>query len=113
MRLEPILDHEVQAAIDHANGSFDPGTGHYATLDHTGCETYKRAQEIKRALYRAARHHHVSLMTEIIRAPDSTWTVRFTPVNKSHGRAFVARQSGGDPSKLAYNPYHRPSRESQ
>jgi len=110
-RLEPILDHEIQAAIDHADGKFNPGTGWYATLDHTGCETFDRAREIKRALYRSARHLGVSLHTELIRAADNTWTVRFTPISKPHGQAYVARQSGGDPSRLAYNPYHRPSKE--
>lgn len=110
-RLEPILDHEIQAAIDHVNGKHDPGTGWYATLDHTGCESYARAQEIKRALYRSARHLKVSLHTELVRGPNGTWTVRFTPINKAHGRAFIAKQSGGDPGKLAYNPYHRPSLE--
>jgi hypothetical protein len=110
-RLEPILDHEVQASIDQSNGQHDPDTGWYATLHHTGCDTYKRAQEIKRALYRSARHLKVSLRTDIIRGANGTWTVEFTAVNKAHGKAYIAQQSGGDPSRLAYNPYHRPSKE--
>ena len=80
-------------------------------MHHTGCETRERAKEIKRALYRSARHLKVSLTTEVFQAADKTWTVAFTPINKAHGRAFIAAQSGGDPSKLAYNPYARQPKE--
>jgi len=111
-RTEPVLDHELQAAINHVNGKHDPDTGKYATLDHTGCPDRERAKEIKRALYRSARYLKVSLHTEIIRAADKTWTVRFTVFNKEHGRAYVHEQAGGDPSKLAYNPYARIPKES-
>jgi hypothetical protein len=106
-RKEPILDAELQAAIDHVGGQHDPATGWYATLHYTGCESRDRAKEIKRALYRSAYHLKVSLTTRIFQAPDKTWTVEFTPINKQHGRDFIAKQSGGDPSKLAYNPYTR------
>jgi hypothetical protein len=106
-RLDPVLDHEVQAAISHVNGKHDPDTGRYATLHHTGCADRDRAKEIKQALYRSARHLNVSLHTNIVKATDGTWTVEFTPINKAHGRAYIAQQANGDPSKLAYNPYQK------
>ncbi|HEY3953912.1 MAG TPA: hypothetical protein VGM53_11080 [Streptosporangiaceae bacterium] len=106
-----MLDHEVQASITRVNGEHDPDTGWYGVLHHTGCPDYDRAKEIKRALYRSARHLKVSLHTKIFKATDGSWTVEFVAINKAHGRAYVAQQSNGDPTRLAYNPYHRPSLE--
>jgi hypothetical protein len=106
-----VLDHEVQASITQSNGTHDPATGWYTVLHHTGCPDYDRAKEIKRALYRSARHLHVSLHTRIFRAADGTQTVEFVAINKDHGRAYIQQQSGGDPRRLAYNPYTRVPRE--
>jgi hypothetical protein len=106
-RKEPVLDRELQASLDHAGGEHHPDTGWYATLHYTGCPTYDRAKEIKQALHRSANHLKVSVTTRIFQAADKTWTVEFTAINKAHGRAYIATQSGGDPSRLAYNPYKR------
>jgi hypothetical protein len=97
--------------MSHVNGEHNPDTGWYATMHHTGCETRERAKEIKQALYRSARHLKVSLATDIVRAKDGTWTVAFTPIHKDYGRAYTKAQANGDPSKLAYNPYTRNSKD--
>jgi len=106
-RVEPVLDAELQASIDQSNGECDPATGWYSTLHYAGCADYDRAKEIKRALYRSARHFKVSLTTKIFRADDGTFTVEFTAISKAHGQAYIAAKAQGDPSRLAYNPHKR------
>jgi hypothetical protein len=106
-RLEPVLDHLIQASIDQADGKHHPETGHYATLRYTGCETRERATEVKRALFRCANwmHKHgiasIGMNAEIIK-DGNTWTVEFRAVDKELARQHVIQKYGDDPNKWPY-----------
>jgi hypothetical protein len=100
-RKPPILDHYVQASID---GGRDDA-GHYKELLYGGVEDAERAREIRRALFRSAKHLGVSLKCDVEPAADGTHAVRFHAIDKTVARAHIAHQAEGDPSRLAYNPY--------
>lgn len=108
-RLEPILDHLVQASIEQAGGKHHPQTGHYATLRYTGIETRERAEDIKRALYRCAHYMHknniadVGMSATILRIGEE-YVVEFRAVDKSIARAYVLKRYGPDRSKWPYDP---------
>lgn len=102
-RKQPILDHYIQASV----GQGVNDEGHYGELRHQGIEDYERALEIRRALYRSAKHLKVSLKAEVEQAADGTYVVVFHAINKAHARAYIIAKTGGDPSKLDYNPYVR------
>lgn len=103
-RLEPILDDHLRASIDAADGSYDPETGHYATLLYTGCATRERAKEIVRALYRSARHMKVSVSATVLPADDGSFTVQFVAIDKSFARKYVLEKYGTDRGAWPYNP---------
>lgn len=100
-RKPPILDHYIQASIER--GMDDQG--HYGELVYAGVEDSERAIEIRRALYRSAKHLGVSLKADVEDGADGTHSIRFHAIDKAVGRAHIARQAEGDPSRLAYNPY--------
>jgi hypothetical protein len=102
-RLEPILDHYLQMAIDSVGGKHDE-SGKYATLLYTGCESRDRANEIRKALYRSAYHLKVSLSYKIHNRADGTYDVEFTVYEKKHATAYHINAHGSDPSKWAYHP---------
>lgn len=100
-RKGPILDHYVQASIE--GGMNDEG--HYAELVYAGVEDQDRAIEIRRALFRSAKHLGVSLKCDVETDAAGIHHVRFKAIDKAVARAHIARQAQGDPSRLAYNPY--------
>lgn len=102
-RKEPILDDFVQASI--AGGMDD--AGHYRELVYQGVEQQERAIEIRRALFRSAKHLGVSLKCDRPEQDPITghWSIRYKAIDKAIARAYIAAQAEGDPSKLAYNPY--------
>lgn len=100
-RKEPILDHYVQASIE---GGMDDA-GHYKELVYAGVEEHERALEIRRALFRSAKHLEVSLKCDVETDAAGLHHVRFKAIDKAIARAHIARQAEGDPSRLAYNPY--------
>jgi hypothetical protein len=104
-RKEPILDHYVQASIDGGMNN----EGHYRELVYAGVEDLEYAKEIRRALFRSSKHMGVSLKADLEQAADGTHQIRFHAIDKAIARAHIVRISGGDPSKLAYNPYRRRS----
>lgn len=110
-RKEPIMDTHIRASIAQANGSPDPETGFYATLHYAGIETEERAKEIRRALFRSARHEGVSVKADVHQADDGTYFVPFTAISKQHARAYVVNTYGTDRGGWAYDPYHRPSQD--
>lgn len=100
-RKPPILDHYVQASIE---GGMDD-SGHYGELVYAGVEDELRAIEIRRALFRSAKHLGVSLKADVEQAADGTHQIRFKAIDKATARAYISAQAQGDPSRLAYNPY--------
>lgn len=113
-RLEPVLDHLIQASIDQAGGTFHPETGHYATLRYTGIETRERAQEIKRSLYRCASFMHRNKIADIgmsasIKREGREFVVEFMAVDKTKAREHVMAKYGEDRSKWPYDPRRKGS----
>jgi hypothetical protein len=104
-RTQPDVSHLVRASLDSVNGSPDSETGWYGTLHYTGCETRARAEEIRKALYRAARYFKVSMAVDpIVADPDGTFRLIYRAINKEHARAYVKAKYGKDPSNWPYRP---------
>lgn len=101
-RKPPILDHFVQASIDGGRDA----AGHYKELVYAGVEDQERAIEIRRALFRSAKHLKVALKADV-ETVAGVHQIRFRAIDKAIARAYVSQQAKGDPSKLAYNPYAR------
>lgn len=102
-RKGPILDHYVQASIERGMDE----AGHYGELVYAGVEEEERAREIRRALFRSAKHLGVSLKADLERDAAGAWAIRFRAIDKAIGRAYIRQKTGGDPSRLDYNPYVR------
>lgn len=85
------------------------GSGEYYNCD--GFTTREAANEGRKSINNAARHLGVSCSSkeadDVQALTDGTWRVRFRLFPKNAGRAHVHQQTGGDPSKLAYNPFAR------
>lgn len=94
----PYTHDHVQASV--ARG-LNAETGHYGTLIYSGCETKERALEIKRSLYRCAKHLGYSMHAEIEPAGDG-YQVRFKAIDKAAARAYVRKKYG---DRMPYNPY--------
>lgn len=99
-RQGPILDHFVQASID--GGHVD---GHYRELVYAGVEDLERAREIRRALFRSAKHLGYALKADVEPGADGTHAIRFHAIDKDVARAYITAKAQGDPSRLDYNPY--------
>jgi hypothetical protein len=106
-RKPPVLDHLVQSSIDQSVHGFDPDTGYYTTLHYTGCSDRERANEIKQALWRSAKHLGVALAATVKPADDGTFLVEFTAINKEHARAYVLKKYGTDASEWPYRAGQR------
>jgi hypothetical protein len=102
-RLEPLLDDHIIASM---STPMNPDTGFYGELIYAGCATEERAEEIKRALYRAANRQKVSLVYTIEKS-GKEYQVRFTAINKSHARRHQVAVHGKDRSAWAYDPRKR------
>ena len=103
-RMQPDLSSHVRASIDAVGGQHDPQTGHYGELHYAGCSTLDRAKEIKRALFRAAGYHKVSMSAQIVQDADGSYRVVFKAINKEHARAYVKARYGDNPP---YTPRRR------
>lgn len=109
---EPVLDDEIRAAVSlgmtkaHPPGEHDYERRDYETLVHNGCKSKADAEEVKRALFRAAKRLNFSLSAEIEQAFGG-WAVRFTPKCKECGTAYVIKTYGDDRSKWPYDPLRR------
>lgn len=87
-RAEPVLDHVIQLSIDGVDG-FDPDTGRYKEVVLNGLADATHATEIRRALYRSAKHMKVSLHSAIEKSPDGGHQIRFTAIDKAAGRRYM------------------------
>lgn len=85
------------------------GTGQYYVID--GFASQEVANESRRSVNCAARHLGVSCSSkeaeDVQALTDGTWRLRFRIWPKNAGRRHVHKETGGDPSKLAYNPFAR------
>lgn len=101
-RKEPILDHVLQLSIDRSDGEFNPETGRYGEVVLTGLADIGHATEIRRALYRSARHMRVSLTSKIEKADDGSHAIRFTVIDKEIGRRYI---NSIPPHKRSFNQH--------
>lgn len=102
-RKEPVLDHLVVASVERAGGKHHPETGAYSELVYAGCATRERASEIKRALFRAAKHTGYSMNARVVKN-GSEFDVHFTAHDKALAKAHVLAKYGADRSKWPYDP---------
>jgi hypothetical protein len=102
-------DERAHPVVKDAMASGYTGSGDYYNCD--GFTTRDAANEGRKAINNAARHLGVSCSSkeadDVQALTDGTWRVQFRLWPKNQGRAHVVKQSGGDPSKLAYNPFRR------
>lgn len=101
------FDHLVQAAVDRGYG---------VVMSYAGIETAERAHDIRRGIYRCARHRkisaeagRVSLAAEdnemgIHRQSDGTYTLRYRVWSKASARKAHLARNGPDRSAWAYDP---------
>jgi hypothetical protein len=109
------FDHLVTAALDQGYGK---------VLVYSGIETEDRAHEIRRGVYRCAKHRGVSAdagrsattsSTDemgVTRAPDGTYTLRYRLFDKRAARKSHVERNGTDRQQWAYNP-RRPASDSE
>lgn len=100
-RKAPILDHYVQASIEAGMND----QGHYGELVYAGIEDQLRAIEIRRALFRSAKHLGVSLKADVEAGAGDTHQVRFKAIDKAVARQFMAQTYRGREHEMPYNPY--------
>lgn len=100
-RKEPILDHYVQASVEQGMND----AGHYGELVYAGVEDQLRAVEIRRSLFRSAKHLGVSLKADVEQAADGTHQVRFHAIDKAVARAHMVQTYRGREHEMPYNPY--------
>lgn len=107
------FDHLVVAAL---------AKGYGVVLVYTGIETEERGHEIRRGIYRCAKHREVSaeagpsrLVDEPdamgLHATDGGYVLRFRLWSKSGGRAHLIKNYGADRSKWSYDPRRPKSQE--
>jgi len=105
-------DEAAHPVIKHAIEQGYVGTGQPYVVK--GFASHEAADQGRRSINNAARHLGISCSSRaadhIIEAPDGTFEVHFRLYPKSGGRAYVRQQTGGDPTKLAYNPFKRAER---
>lgn len=102
-------DERAHPVVEDAINKGYLNTGRHYYVD--GFDTEDTAQEARRSIYNACRHLNVSCSSrsgeDVLQLTDSSWRVQFRIYSKEHGRAHIAQQTGGDPSKLAWNPFQR------
>jgi len=91
-------------------------SGVYAPLAMPGAKDRQRgvydnpvaAINDRRSMYRGAKHFRLSAHVIVGDGPDEgTGILTFALFDKDVGRRHVFQQSGGDPARLAYNPYSK------
>lgn len=109
------FDHLVGAAAD---------AGYGQVLIYRGVETIERAQEIRRGIYRCARHREIAAeagtaalasddqVMGISRERDGTYTIRFRVWTKTQARKAHLARYGPDRSAWPYDP-RRPATDDE
>lgn len=102
-------DESAHPVVRHAIETGYLGTGQSYVI--SGFTSHEAAQAGRRSVNTAARHLGVSCSSrykeDVWEGEDGSWSLQFRIFSKDSGREFIARQTGGDPSKLAYNPFRR------
>lgn len=102
----------VQDAID--KGYLTSGETYWIT----GLTSHDVANESRLSVGRALEHFGLARAVRVVDElgnpcwkncadPDAPHGVSFRLSSKDSARAYIAAQSGGDPSKLKYNPYKK------
>ena len=100
-----MLDHLILASVDQASGRYNEH-GHYGELIYSGCDTRARAEEIKRALFRAGKHTGQSVSAKIEKTGDQ-WQVRFKAIDKTMARSYMLSHYGDDRTRWPYSPWRK------
>jgi hypothetical protein len=108
------FDHLVAAAIAKGNGT---------VLKYTGIETYDRAEEIRRGIYRCARHRNITADAgpggRLVSGPDEmgvrkrgrTYELWYRIHAKRSGRKAHLERYGADRSAWPYDPRRKATAE--
>lgn len=107
------FDHLVIAALKKGYG---------VVLVYSGIETQERGHDIRRGIYRCAKHREVSAEAGPsrlvddgdvmgLRAAGSEYELRFRLWSKAGARARILKQYGTDRSKWPYDPRRPKSQE--
>lgn len=79
-----------------------------------GFPDFNTANAARRSVYCAAKHLGVSCSSrtneDIIEQEDGTFLLRFWVMSRASAKKRVIEATGGDPTKLAYNPFRKRSR---
>jgi hypothetical protein len=106
-RRDCSFDHLVKAAVEAGWGT---------VLVYKGIETIERAQEIRRGLYRCAKHREISMeggtvalaaedeQMGIRRQRDGTYTIKYRVWTKQQARKAHLARFGPDRSAWPYDP---------
>lgn len=97
----PLTDDHIKASV--AGGQDEHG--HYRELIYAGIQTKERAQEIKRSLYRCAKHLGYSVVATIEHNADGNYQVRFKAIDKARARRYIAAKYKGREHEMPYNPF--------
>jgi hypothetical protein len=109
------FDHLVAAAVDRGYG---------VVLVYRGMPDVDRAQDVRRGIYRCARHRNISAeaggvaLAEgpeamgITRERDGTYTLRFRVWSKTQGRRSHLERHGPDRGAWPYDP-RRPATDDE
>lgn len=107
------FDHLVQAAITKGYGQ---------VLIYNGIEDYDRAHDVRRGIYRCAKHRGltadagpssrlVSGDEMGVRKTGGTYEIRFRVHDKKSGRKALLARYGADRSKWPYDPRRKATAE--
>lgn len=114
-RADHRFDHLVVAAMEKGYGQ---------ELRYQGIETFERADDIRRGIYRCAKHRGITadagrnVPTEddnemgMHKMPDGTWELRYRIWSKAQARKRHLERYGTDRSKWPYDP-RRPMTEEE
>ena len=106
-RRDCSMDHLVAAAVDAGFGQ---------VLVYRGMETPERAQEVRRGIYRCAKHRDIAAeagtvalagddqMMGISRERDGTYTLRYRVWTKKQARKAHLARYGPDRTAWPYDP---------
>lgn len=95
-RKERPLDYIIAAALEHANGVFDPKTGIYCTLQITDLPSFAAARDTKNGLYASVKSYrvngrYISMSYRIERKSRTNYTLWFTLRDKDVAKQYMSQ----------------------
>lgn len=107
-RAHPVMEDAI------AKGYLERGTAQGRDSEPywiPGFPSYTVANAARRSVYCAAKHMGVScssrMKEDIIEQEDGTFALRFWIMSRDSAKKRILETTGGDPSKLAYNPFKK------